>query len=323
MSWTQTTATTDDPPMTVSFENYLNSAQQRVQRCLSEQLGNFQSPFVADRQNSAACLKPLSEAMRYSLLGDGKRVRPMLVYAAAQAIEASDTPAENLDKAACAVEMIHAYSLIHDDLPAMDDDELRRGRATCHIAFDEATAILAGDALQTRAFELLCELDDCPPERCLRAIKLLAQASGQCGMVGGQMMDIAATDQAISIAHLESIHRLKTGALIRAAVAIGGVLAGAKDQQLAALDNYAEAIGLAFQVQDDILDIEGNTDELGKTQGSDQALNKSTYPSLLNLEGAKQKAQQLNRQAHAALQDFGTSALPLGQLADYIINRRR
>lgn len=306
-----------------TFTAYLDNTRQRLQHCLTEQLGQFESPYSAAGQGSDPLLARLKEAMHYSLLAEGKRIRPMLVYAAAEAIAEQQAPDHDLDKAACAVEMIHAYSLIHDDLPAMDDDDLRRGRPTCHIAFDEATAILAGDALQTRAFALLCELQQVPAERRLKAVELLATASGPRGMVGGQMMDIEAVDRTITIDQLETIHRLKTGALIRASVAIGATLVGASARQLEALDRYAEAIGLAFQVQDDILDIEGDTAELGKAQGADAALNKPTYPALLGMAGAKAKAADLNRQAHQALADFGPSTEPLRQLADYIVARTR
>ncbi|MBN4055660.1 polyprenyl synthetase family protein [bacterium AH-315-K03] len=218
--------------------------------------------------------------------------------------------------------MIHAYSLIHDDLPAMDDDDLRRGQATCHRAFDEATAILTGDLLQARAFEILTELTACSAEIKLQLIKELTSACGQKGMVGGQAIDLYAVNQSINLTHLETLHCLKTGALIRAAVAMGARFAGATQKQLDALDNYAQAIGLAFQVQDDILDIESDTHTLGKTQGADQAMNKPTYPALLGLEGAKTKAQHLHQQALSALHDFGTQASPLQDVSNYIISRR-
>ncbi len=308
--------------MSESFKTYLQQAKQRADSALNRYLGNFTSPYA--QVDSSEYLSRLQQAMEYSLMNGGKRVRPVLVYAAIHAINPSSTTTQqtNGDKIACAVEMIHAYSLIHDDLPAMDDDDLRRGQPTCHKAYDEATAILAGDALQTRAFELITELEDCPAATQLQLLKILTTASGHQGMVGGQAIDLNAVNQTIDLQHLETIHRLKTGALIRAAVAMGATLAGATGQQMQALDSYAEAIGLAFQVQDDILDIESDTATLGKTQGADAALNKPTYPALLGLEGAKDKAQQLHQQALAALSEIGESADALRDLSGYIISRK-
>ncbi len=305
--------------MSQSFQAYLQQAKQRADRALNLYVGSFASPYSP--ADSSEYLARLQQAMQYSLINGGKRVRPVLVYAAANAINPDTSASSNADKVACAVEMIHAYSLIHDDLPAMDDDDLRRGQPTCHKAFDEATAILAGDALQARAFELLTELEECPAETQLTLVKILSTASGQQGMVGGQAIDLGAADQTIDLEHLEIIHRLKTGALIRAAVAMGAILANASTQQLADLDRYAEAIGLAFQVQDDILDIESDTATLGKTQGADQALNKPTYPALLGLDGAKEKARQLHQQALTALEGIGDSAQTLKDLSSYIISR--
>lgn len=306
--------------MSESFQAYLQQAKQRADKALSLYLGSFDSPYTS--ADSSEYLSRLQQAMQYSLINGGKRIRPVLVYAAATAINPEASSTSNTDKVACAVEMIHAYSLIHDDLPAMDDDDLRRGQPTCHKAFDEATAILAGDALQTRAFELLTKLDDCPAQTQLQLLKILTTASGQQGMVGGQAIDLNAVDQAIDLQHLETIHRLKTGALIRAAVTMGATLVNATPQQLQALDSYAEAIGLAFQVQDDILDIESDTATLGKTQGADQALNKPTYPALLGLDGAKDKALQLHQQALDALSEIGDSAEALRDLSSYIISRK-
>jgi farnesyl diphosphate synthase len=263
----------------------------------------------------------LHAAMRYALLGGGKRVRPVLVYAtgAALGVELS-----RLNGPACAVEMIHAYSLIHDDLPAMDDDELRRGRPTCHIAFDEATAILAGDALLTLAFEVLAsdETMAASPTQRLRMVRELAQASGHQGMVGGQAIDIAAEGTRLTLAQLQTMHRHKTGALIRAAVRLGALSCDTlQAAQATALDRYAEAIGLAFQIRDDILDVEADTATLGKPQGSDEARNKPTYTSLLGLAGAKEKAQALHQQALESLHDFGATADPLRWLSAYIVDR--
>ena len=261
----------------------------------------------------------LRAAMRYSLFNGGKRVRPILAYAAAEAIN-PQLPSAALDPVAAALECLHSYSLVHDDLPAMDDDDLRRGKPTCHIAFNEATAILAGDGLQTLAFELLCQAPASAETR-LRLVQTLAQASGAQGMVLGQAIDLAAVDQQLSLQQLETMHRHKTGALIRASVAMGALMAGASDAQLAALDQYAAAIGLAFQVQDDILDVTADTHTLGKQQGADIARNKPTYVSLLGLEAARSKARDLHQQAQDALAGLGTSAERLRQLASYIVER--
>lgn len=306
--------------MEPSFEAFAKRCNQRLAAAMPKQIGSFSSSFSTT--SSAPYLSTLEQAINYSLLSGGKRVRPLLVYASAAAPgndQAVDSDAA--DKVAVAVEMIHAYSLIHDDLPAMDDDDLRRGQPTCHKAFDEATAILAGDALQTRAFQLLTEADGCDAQTRLELIKILSYATGQTGMVGGQAMDLGAVGECIDLDQLETIHRLKTGALIRAAVAMGACLAGADPEQRQALDRYAESIGLAFQVQDDIIDIESDTATLGKTQGADQAMDKPTYPSLLGLVGAKQKATALQQQALRALQGFGASAEPLRALANYIVSR--
>jgi geranylgeranyl pyrophosphate synthase len=308
--------------MNDTFDQYLKLSKNRIDQALQQQLGNFNSPF--SDVDSSQYSNTLQQAMSYSLLNGGKRVRAILVYAAYNAVCDNNNPINelNLDKVACALEMIHAYSLIHDDLPAMDDDDLRRGKPSCHKAFDEATAILAGDALQTRAVEILTELTDCQASTQLQLIQILVNASGQQGMVAGQAIDLNAVDQHIDLTHLETLHRLKTGALIRAAIAMGATLGLASKQQLQALDTYGEAIGLAFQVQDDILDIESDTDTLGKIQGSDQALNKPTYPSLLGIDGAKQKAHQLYLQSLNALQDFDDNANNLRELSSYIISRK-
>lgn len=259
----------------------------------------------------------LKEAMVYSLTNGGKRVRPLLVYAAGRA---TGTDPAHLDWAAAAVEAIHAYSLVHDDLPAMDDDQLRRGKPTTHIAFDEASAILAGDALQTLAFELLAEAPY--PAGCrLALISLLARAAGARGMVLGQAIDLAAVNQQLTLAQLAHMHAHKTGALIAAAVAMGAHIGGASPSQRADLDRYARAIGLAFQVQDDILDVTADTATLGKQQGADASHNKPTYVSLLGLDGARQKARALHTEALAALSAFDASADALRRLADYIVER--
>jgi geranylgeranyl pyrophosphate synthase len=303
---------------TPSFNDYIALCASRIDAALARELGAFDSEFS---QSPAATLMPqLAAAMHYSLLGGGKRIRPMLVYAAAEAI-GHNTSEQILDQAACAVEYIHAYSLIHDDLPAMDDDDLRRGRPTCHRQFDEATAILAGDALQTRAFELLAEID-APAELRLALIRSLAAGSGQRGMVGGQAIDLAAVGQPINLAHLETMHRLKTGALIRTSIRLGALCVGANPQQLQQLDAYGEAIGLSFQVHDDVLDVISDTATLGKQQGADEARNKPTYPALLGLEAAQQLANDLHQQALNALSDFGSGADQLRALSAYIIQRR-
>lgn len=264
------------------------------------------------------------EAMRHGALLGGKRLRPFLVYATGQMFGLS---LENLDAPAAAVECIHAYSLIHDDLPAMDDDDLRRGQPTCHIKFGEANAILAGDALQTLAFSILADAD--MPDVALRdrlaMISELAKASGVAGMCGGQSLDLEAEGKQIDLQALEQIHRHKTGALIRAAVRLGALAAGEPGRAaLPELDRYAAAIGLAFQVQDDILDVVGETEKIGKRQGSDQQLGKSTYPALLGLDSAKLKAWDLYREALAALDSLATQSYntaPLRALANFIIER--
>lgn len=302
----------------MTFTNYLERCRERVNRALSVQVGDTRSEY--SDTDSGALLNRLYEALRYSLLIGGKRVRPLLVYASAEAISGRDD-ASALDNIASAIEFLHTYSLVHDDLPAMDDDTLRRGQPTCHIQFDEATAILAGDALQARAFELLATLPETSAEIRIQLVTTLAAASGPRGMVGGQAIDLAAVQQQIDLPHLEAMHRLKTGALIRAAVKMGATWAGATPDQLTALDRYAAAIGLSFQVQDDILDITADTATLGKTQGSDLARAKPTYPALLGLDGARAKARALHEEALAALDGFGPSAQRLRELSAYIIER--
>ncbi len=258
--------------------------------------------------------------MRYSVLDGGKRVRPLLVYAAGQAVGA---PAGTLDAAACAVECIHAYSLVHDDLPSMDDDDLRRGKPTCHKAFGEAEAILAGDALQALAFHILAHADmEADAARRLRMIELLAQAAGSRGMVGGQSIDLAAVGRELDIAELEDMHIHKTGALIRASVLLGALCAQRVSNTASeALDHFGKYIGLAFQVQDDILDVTATTETLGKRAGADRALNKPTYPSLLGLNGARDRARELHQAALDSLACLGEPADPLRWLAQYVIGR--
>jgi farnesyl diphosphate synthase len=262
----------------------------------------------------------LHDAMRYSTLGGGKRVRPMLAFAAGLL---TDAPSERVHIAAAAVEMIHAYSLIHDDLPCMDDDVLRRGRPTCHIEFDEATALLAGDALQAQAFELVSanKLSD-SAESQLAMIELFTRACGSHGMAGGQAIDLANVGKAITLPELEFMHILKTGALIRASVMLGAMCGTPLPAaERAHLDRYAKCVGLAFQVVDDVLDCESNTEKLGKTAGKDQDANKPTYVSLMGLAPAKAFADELLADAHAALAGFDGRALRLRQLAEFIVRR--
>ena len=265
----------------------------------------------------------LHEAMRYAVLGQGKRVRPSLVYATGYV---TGVEGRALDGPASAVELVHAYSLVHDDLPSMDNDDLRRGRPTCHRAFDEATAILAGDALQALAFRVLAhdpEIRTTPSQR-LEMIDTLAHACGSRGMAGGQAIDLEAVGRELNLAELENMHIHKTGALIRASVKLGALSQPDIDRDLLAkLDHYAKCIGLAFQVQDDILDVEGHTEILGKPQGSDIARNKPTYPNLLGLEGARQAAAELYHEAVESLATLGQAAEPLRWIADYIIQRDR
>ena len=258
----------------------------------------------------------LEAAMRHGLLVGGKRLRPLLVYLAGQALGASD---DALDAPAAAIELIHAYSLIHDDLPAMDDDDLRRGQPTVHKAFDEATAILAGDALQALAFEVLASH---PYPRLGQLVTTLAVASGRDGMVAGQALDLAAVGGHPDAEAMAHMHAHKTGALIVAAVRLGGLVAVEEDDpRLAALIRYARAIGLAFQIHDDILDVTGDTATLGKISGADAARAKPTYPSLLGLSGAQRKANTLIDEAIAALAPLGEQAAPLADLAHYMIER--
>jgi len=259
----------------------------------------------------------LHEAMRYAVLKGGKRIRPLLVYASGEAL---GIPAQQLDTCACAVELIHAYSLVHDDLPAMDNDDLRRNQATVHIAFDEATAILVGDALQTLAFHILAS----DPNTRINSIQLLTQASGSLGMCGGQALDIAGENQQLDLDQLEQIHQLKTGELIRAAILLPCFSLPTIEEKITEqLSRFAQCIGLAFQIRDDILDIEGDTLIIGKPQGSDQAQHKSTYPALLGMKNAKQKADDLFKEANEILLTFGEQAELLHCLAKYIVYRDR
>ena len=301
------------PPMSDSqFQQWLESTRNRTEEALARHLP------PAD-----ALPARLHEAMRYAVLGGGKRVRAALVYAAGAACGAStQTTAAALDAAAAAVEFIHAYSLVHDDLPCMDDDVLRRGRPTVHVQFDEACALLAGDALQPLAFDCLARMP-IAPALVVQASQVLAQATGSTGMVGGQAIDLQSVGMALTLDELETMHRMKTGALLRASVELGAVVAGASSAERRVLDTYAQAIGLAFQVVDDVLDVSADSAALGKTAGKDEAADKPTYVSLLGVEGARGLAEALRGEAHGALSalEDARSADPLAHMADYIVLR--
>ena len=259
-------------------------------------------------------------AIHYAVHGGGKRIRPLLCYASAEAVGGT---LDKADDCACAVELIHAYSLVHDDLPAMDNDELRRGQPTSHIKFDEATAILAGDALQSLAFELLANAGKIDPSSSLEMIRILSEAAGWKGMVAGQSLDIESAGKIKNEEDLALMHRLKTGALITASVKMGAISTGlASTTSLAQLETFATCMGLAFQIKDDILDVEGETEVLGKQQGQDQSLNKPTYPAILGLEEARKRMLALFEEGTQALDSFGMNAEKLKGIASYIIERR-
>ena len=291
---------------------YIESRRDQVNQALRRSLE------AADTQTD------ILAAMNHSLHAGGKRLRPILCIAACEAVGGRG---EDVLPACCAIEMIHTYSLIHDDLPAMDDDRFRRGKPTCHIAFNEATAILAGDALLTKAFQILADhaLTRPRPEqpKWLRVMQLVGKAAGYEGMIEGQMQDIHSEGHQLSLAQLERLHRLKTGAMITAAVVGGAEIGNASPEQKSALKDYAENIGLAFQVQDDILNIEGDPEKLGKDIGTDQLRHKNTYPALLGLGTAKSRAATLKAQALHALDIFDNKTEPLRSIAAYIIERRR
>ena len=296
--------------MSNALKEYLSFCQNRVEKALEDRLPSGQ-----------LLPQKLHQAMRYCVLDGGKRMRPMLTYCTGKALGIAP---EALDGPACAVEFIHVYSLIHDDLPAMDDDDLRRGKATCHVAFDEATAILAGDALQALAFEILAHDPSitATAEGRLKMIVALAKASGSQGMVGGQAIDLQSVGTRLNLPELENMHIHKTGALIRASVNMATLAKADIDSTVATkLDHYAKCIGLSFQVKDDILDEESDTATLGKTQGKDKDNDKPTYPALLGLAGAKQKAQELHEMALDNLGIFGEEADLLRDLSLYIIKR--
>jgi len=298
------------PNKTTDFAAWMGAVQARVESALLR----FLPPSEIAPQR-------LHRAMRYAVLGGGKRVRPLLAFAAGELAAADPV---RLEAVAAAVELIHAYSLVHDDLPCMDNDVLRRGRPTCHVEFDEATALLAGDALQPLAFQILAEhvvADD--PGAQLEMLKLLALASGSRGMAGGQAIDLASVGETLSLPELEFMHIHKTGALIRAAVVLGARCGSGLDAgELDRLERYAKTVGLAFQVVDDVLDCDASTATLGKTAGKDAAQAKPTYVSILGLARARELAEELRAEAHAALASFGAKAARLRELADFIVLRR-
>jgi farnesyl diphosphate synthase len=291
------------------FQAWMGEVQARIEAALARLL-------------PAAHMAParLHEAMRYATLEGGKRVRPLLAFAAG---EVAGAAAERLEVAACAVELIHAYSLVHDDLPCMDNDVLRRGKPTVHMEFDEATALLAGDALQSAAFQLLADqrLAD-EPRAQLEMVKTLAVAAGSRGMAGGQQIDLESTGKLLTLPELEFMHIHKTGALIRAAVTLGAACGQVDSIQRNSLDRYGKAMGLAFQVVDDVLDYEGSTTTLGKTAGKDSRQGKPTYVSALGLRAARERAGELRAEALAALEPLGSRARRLAQLADFIVLRK-
>ncbi len=291
----------------MDFADWMSAVQKRTEAALEQRL-------------PAAALAPvkLHEAMRYASLGGGKRIRPLLCHAAGEAFGAS--PAL-IDFPACAVEMIHAYSLVHDDLPCMDNDILRRGKPTCHVEFDEATALLVGDALQSLAFQVLADAPT-TSERRVEMLSVLAPAAGSRGMAGGQAIDLAAIGKPLSLEELEFMHVHKTGALIRASVLLGAGCGSADAGAITQLIPFANRVGLLFQVVDDILDAESTTATLGKTAGKDAQQNKPTYVSILGIRKAREKAVELRSEAHAAIESFGDKAIRLHQLTDYIVERK-
>ncbi len=292
----------------LSFESWMKSIQADMESALLRYL-----------PPATQIPARLHEAMQYAVLDGGKRVRPLLVHAAGALFDAD---AAELARAAAAIEMIHAYSLVHDDMPCMDDDALRRGKPTVHVKYDEALALLVGDALQAQAFEVLAQ-GGLEPARQLAMVRLLARASGSLGMCGGQAIDLASVGLSLSLAELEQMHQLKTGALLRASVLLGA-LAGKflSEQETIALDAYALAVGLAFQVVDDVLDATADSATLGKTAGKDAADNKPTYVSILGLQKSQALAEKLRTDAHRALEQFGDKARRLRELADLIVQRK-
>ena len=296
---------------TFILSDWRQQRQLRIEQALTARLPN--SDHLSQTTSNR-----LVEAMRYSCLNGGKRLRALLVYATGEAL---GVDLDQLDAPASAVEMIHAYSLVHDDMPIMDNDDLRRGQPTCHKKYDDATALLVGDALQSLAFETLCENTLAPEQHC-QMVKTLAQQAGVLGMAGGQAIDLESVGKTLTLDTLQSMHELKTGALIRASVRLGALAAAQIDTQtLAKLDKYAQCIGLAFQVQDDVLDLIADTDTLGKTQGADLALNKPTYPALMGLAEAQQKAVDLRDEALAQLDQLPFNTQALAALASFVVQR--
>jgi geranylgeranyl pyrophosphate synthase len=292
------------------LKGWMLARQERIEQTLDRQMTrNERHPITSEK---------LLEAMRYSTLGGGKRLRALLVYATGEALGAE---LDKLDMPACAVEMIHAYSLVHDDMPIMDNDDLRRGRPTCHKAYDDATALLVGDALQSLAFDVICS-DSLSPSQQSKMVKTLARQSGLFGMAGGQAIDLESVGKALDLSTLQGMHELKTGALIRASVALGALASDHVDEHvLIKLDQFAHDIGLAFQVQDDVLDVISDTETLGKPQGSDMEADKPTYPALLGLDQAKQKAINLIDSALAQLDDLDFDTQTLAALAQFVVQR--
>jgi farnesyl diphosphate synthase len=292
------------------FQEWITSHSERTESALDRLLDSAQT--IPHR---------LHEAMRYAAQGGGKRIRPLLVYAAGQlGNQESVTDSDALDSAAVAIECIHAYSLVHDDLPCMDDDDLRRGRPTVHKAFDEATALLVGDALQTRAFEILANAN-CDSQVRLKMIAALAAASGSRGMAGGQAIDLESVGKKLDLTGLQQMHAMKTGALLSCAVQLGGIVAELNSAQMVHLDVYSKALGLAFQIVDDVLDATADSQTLGKTAGKDAAANKPTYVTLMGLDYAQKQAKELQETAITSLDSFGASAQALKDLALLVVNR--
>ena len=314
--------------MNSSIDTELAAANSKPQPSFSNRVADYQarsesvlSAHLNQLRNNPAVPGSLLEPMRYASLGGGKRMRPLLAYATAETL---GSKAEVVDTAAAAVELIHAYSLVHDDLPAMDDDDLRRGKATTHIAFDEASAILAGDALQTLAFEIIAEdnVHGVSAKNRLAMVRELAQAAGAAGMCGGQSLDLSFEGRSPTQTELEQMFRGKTGRMITAPVVMAALASDCSAAEQAALREFSDCAGLAFQIHDDVLDIEAETATLGRPQGSDAAQNKATWPGLFGLEAAKSRSQALYQQALAALAPFGERAEPLRWLAAYIIERK-
>ena len=294
--------------MTASFEDRIAFYQQRVDERLDSAL-----------PKEATVPERLHDAMRYAVFNGGKRVRPLLVYATGECL---DVAPEQLDSPAVAIELIHAFSLVHDDLPAMDDDDLRRGKPTVHVQFDEATAILAADALQPLAFSVLAAVAGTSDSTRTALVRLVADAAGSVGMTGGQSIDLGAEGQTLSVAELEHMYSLKTGALIHAAIMSACLLRDDLDrEQVEALDDFGRLVGVAFQIKDDILDVEGETHVIGKPSGSDEKLGKATYPSLFGIEASRARCDELLEQALARLERFGATAAPLEWLARFIVAR--